>query len=144
MTSTIPMRGLRLALFAVLGGCTPLLAADGDAPLSPDPVPQIVRVRMAEVARGGEIRDYSVTQREGQVVYTANLTDPTTRERSIISVAADGQLLSVLPVEAPRREASDSPPTTLDPAQIPDPPTRADGKDAAPATRRGRDDGPQP
>lgn len=142
MNQITPSRGPLLRLLAAVGACMPLLAADGTAPLTPDPVPQVVRVRMAEVAKGGEVRDYAVTQQHGQVVYTANLTDPTTRERSIISVAADGELLSVLPVETPRREAPATP--SLDPAHITDPPTRADGKDAAPATRRGRDDGPQP
>lgn len=141
MRTIIPSRGPLLRLLAAAGACMPLLGADGAAPLTPDPVPHVVRVRMAEVAKGGELRDYAVTQQEGQVVYTANLTDATTRERSIVSVAADGRLLSVLPVEAPRKTPAAAP---LDPEHLPDPPTRVDGKDAAPATRRGLDDGPRP
>jgi hypothetical protein len=142
MRSIPTSRGSLLRVLAAAGACMPLFAADGATPLTPDPVPQVVRVRMAETAKGGEVRDYAVTQQEGQTVYTAILVDPTTRERSLISVAPDGRLLSVLPVETQRKEAP--PALPLDPAHIPDPPTRADGKDAAPATRRGRDDGTSP
>ena len=138
MRPTLPFRGPLLHLLIALGVAMPLAAADGAAPLTPDPVPQVVRVRMAEAAKGGEVRDYAVTQQEGQVAYTAVMVDPTTHERSIITVAADGRLLSLLPVEAPRTQAPA--PAPLDPQHIPDAPTRADGKDAAPATRRGLDD----
>lgn len=148
-----PSRRCTVALITLLLAPVPvLLAAEADTP--DGPLPEAVRIRFAEAAQGAPLRDYSVEQRGAKTVYTAVMDDPLSGPKRI-EVSADGATARIEPIEPndgePRKEPQPVPPavdkqkskTPGNVLVIPDEPKRADGKDADPQTRRGREEAPE-
>lgn len=113
-----------------------------------DPVPPAVRTAAIKMARGGTLDVFDIIH-ERRTLYQVRLVDSATNKPGLATFAEDGSLVSI--AEIPSREPTALPeqpsgliatppvlpvPAVTDPGQ----PQRADGRDAAPTTRRGIED----
>jgi len=142
-----------VALITVLLAPLPALLA-ADTVDTTGPIPEVVRIRFAEAAKGAELRNYSIEQRGTKTFYSAVMDDPLSGKPQRIEVPADGSTARIEPIEANTGERHEQPPVppAMDKQQqktpgnvlvIPDEPNRSDGKDVDPQTRRGREEAPE-
>ena len=147
----IPKHPVTILLSLALSSSANLIAADATGDTGP--LPEAVRMRFAEAAKGATLRDYAVEQRGTKTVYTAIIDDPATGRPQRIEVTADGSTARIEPIDSndgtdkhkpPAPPAVDNQPskTPGNVLVIPDEPRREDGKDAAPETRRGLEETP--
>ncbi len=115
---------------------------------TPDPVPTAVRNAANKMARGGTLDVFDIIH-ERRTLYQVRLIDSATNKPALVTFSEDGSLVST--AEIPPREPSalPEPPSGLiatpqvmpvPPVTDPGQPQRADGRDAAPNTRRGIDE----
>ncbi len=110
------------------------VAAETDPVAAGEPVAQLpaaVQMAAERIARGGPVEDLRRLVREHRVLYQMRITPPSGERSRAVVFAEDGALVSSSPVLAPAMAPTDGTP-------------RADGKDAAPTTRQGRDSGNGP
>lgn len=116
--------------------------------ISLDPIPPVVRSAANKLAREGSITLFDVISQR-RTLYQVRLIDVATNRPALATFAADGSLVSLAEIPPHEPPTLSEPPTGLiaAPQVIPVPaltepaqPPRADGRDAAPTTRRGIDE----